>query len=413
MLRTPPPIDQTAALLSQGYLWLPGLFRGADEPPALATRLFGRRAVAVRDPGPARAFSDEQRVRRAGTLPEPVRSTLTGHGSVHGLDGDAHRSRKALFSVLLHRPGDLADLVGAFTEAWRDATAPAAAGHRVTVFGTSARALTRSACRWAGVPLARGLEPRLAADLVAMVDAFATPAPRHWRGRSARRRWERRLGQLVAEVRAGGLPAAPGSPLRAVSEHRDSDGTLLDEHTAAVELLNLLRPVVAVSFYAAFTAHAAASVPGVHDRLRDAPGESAPGIAQEVRRFYPIAPFLGGTAVSPGEWGGVAADTGTLILLDVYGRHHDPRLWEAPQEFRPERFGNGAAPGDDLLLPQGRGDERSGHRCPGEDAVLALLNAFGAELGRMRADFPDQDLRIPLRRIPTRPRSGVAIELRR
>ena len=50
-----------------------------------------------------RFFYDERHVRRAGVLPEPVRSTLFGHGAGHSLDGEVHRLRKAMFLSLAAR----------------------------------------------------------------------------------------------------------------------------------------------------------------------------------------------------------------------------------------------------------------------------------------------------------------------
>jgi Cytochrome P450 len=59
---------------------------------------------------------------------------------------------------------------------------------------------------------------------------------------------------------------------------------------------------------------------------------------QEVRRFYPFAPFLGARVRAPFDWRGHHFEPGTLVLLDVYGTHHDPHIWAAPEEFQPERF---------------------------------------------------------------------------
>ncbi|WP_020380196.1 cytochrome P450 [Nocardiopsis potens] len=403
-----PLIDRTPALLLKGYTWLPDLFRDGGGAPAVRTRLLGREAVALRGPDAVRFVYDDANVRRAGALPEPVLSTLIGHGAVQTLDGEEHRVRKALFSGLLHSRSGLDELVRRCTEAWRGAAEGPGRGSSFTVFDEAALALARGAGAWAGVPLTPPLERGLARDLVAMVDAFATAGPRHWRGRRARGLWERRLARLVEEVRDGALPAPPGSAVAAVAAHRDRDGSLLAPRTAAVELLNILRPTVATCWYTAFAAHALARWPHHRERLRDAPGGFAPAFAQEVRRFYPFAPFIGGIARADRVWRGVRVPEGALVLLDLYGQNRDPRLWSAPHSFDPDRFLHGPVD-PDVLVPQGGGDERTGHRCPGEDVVAALLGALSAELGRIRYEVPDQDMRIPLHRIPTRPRSGMVI----
>ncbi len=40
---------------------------------------------------------------------------------------------------------------------------------------------------------------------------------------------------------------------------------------------------------------------------------------------------------------------------------------------------------------------------------MGLLEALAVRLARLEYTVPVQDLRIPLRRIPTRPRSGFAV----
>jgi hypothetical protein len=51
------------------------------------------------------------------------------------------------------------------------------------------------------------------------------------------------------------------------------------------------------------------------------------------------------------------------------------------------------------------------HRCPGEQNTVALLSALAVRLARLDADVPDQDLTIPLHRIPTRPLNGVVLRV--
>jgi fatty-acid peroxygenase len=97
-----------------------------------------------------------------------------------------------------------------------------------------------------------------------------------------------------------------------------------------------------------------------------------------------------------------------MVLLDLYGQDHDPDLWDDPYAFRPERF-LGHDIGEFELIPQGGGDPRTGHRCPGEDVVVALLSALAVRLAQLRFDVPEQDLSISLRRVPARPASGVVL----
>ena len=387
-------------MILDGYSWLPGLGR----TPA-PTRLLGLRATALRGPDAVRFFYDERHVKRHGALPEPVRGTLTGKGAVHTLDGEDHHRRKAMFLALLREPAQIKRLADEVDEAW-DAASSRWPGHRVILFEESGRILTDAVCRWAGVRLQPGALPGLAADLQAMVDGFATAGPRHWRARRARGRQERHFEELIAGVRDGSATVPPGSACEVIARQPD-----LSPRTAAVELLNIIRPTVAVSWFAAFTAHALWRFPAEKQALRDGGDGYARAFAHEVRRFYPFAPFVGGKAVENLSYAGTEIPKGSIVLLDIYGQHHDGLLWPDPYRFAPQRFLE-REPGADDLIPQGGGDPAL-HRCPGEDITVTLLARIATRLAHLEYEVPPQDLDISLRRIPALPRSGVVIRVPR
>lgn len=404
-----PLIDRTLPLLAGGYAWLPNRMRDSAGP-VVRTRLMGRPALAVRGPDAVRFFYDERHVRRHGALPEPVLGTLFGQGAVHTLDGDAHRVRKSLFLPLLE-PDLVAGVTDAVTAAWDDAVRSWGGRPSIVLFDEAGVVLTRGVCRWAGLDLDDTEARPLARDLIAMVDGFATLGPRHWRARRARGRQEARLARLIEDVRSRALTAPADSVLDRVARHRDGGAQPLDARTAAVELLNVLRPTVAVSWFVAFTAHALHRWPAHRERLGAGDDAFATAFVHEVRRFYPFAPFLGGQAVTDLAWHGETVPAGGLLLLDVYGQNHDEKLWGDPYTFRPERFLDRPADGDELV-PQGGGDPRTGHRCPGERVTIGLLEALATRLARLDHTVVEQDLTIPLHRVPTRPRSGVVVTLR-
>ncbi|MGW7264527.1 cytochrome P450 [Streptomyces sp. NPDC054842] len=403
-----PLIDRSLPALAQGYNWLPGLLR--QRPDAVArTRVMGKPALVVRGPEAVRFFYDEENVRRGGAMPGPVLSTLFGHDAVHTLDGEAHRARKEFFLPLLH-PERIADLVDQVNVAWDDAVQEWGGAEQTVLFDAASMALTRGVCRWAGIPIGARSEEmtRLAHDLVAMVDGFATAGPRHWRARQARNRQEQRFARLVEDVRSGQTEAPQGSVLASACTHREADGELLHPHTAAVELLNVIRPTVAVCWFVAYTAHALHLQPNQRERLRSGDTAYLAAFVHEVRRFYPFAPFLGGIAVRDLSWRGLSVPSEGMVLLDVFGQNHDEELWGDPYVFRPERFLQHPVERDELI-PQGGGEPRTGHRCPGEGMTIGLLEALALRLADLDYSVPDQDLRISLRRIPARVRSGFVV----
>ncbi|NJP25115.1 cytochrome P450 [Microbispora hainanensis] len=422
-----PLLDTTLLLLLEGYAWLPARWREAQgviaqgkmghgesaqtemgQAAMARTRLMGRDAVVLRGPDAVRFFYDDNHVQRAPALPEPIKSTLFGHGAVHTLDQAAHRARKGMFMSLM-TPESVASLVGEATAAWYAAVATWHGRGDVVLFDEAARVLTRGACRWAGIPLAEEETGPLAGDLVALVDGFGSPGPRHWRARAARKRREAWLAGLVGEVRRGALRVPDTSALAVVARHLEPDGERLAPRIAAVELLNLVRPTVAVSWFVTFAAHALHHWQVTRVRLtEDTDGTYAEAFAHEVRRFYPFAPFVAGTAVKDLTWKGEQILADWLVLLDIWGQNHDPALWPHPYTFDPQRFiGRGIGPYD--LIPQGGGDPVTGHRCPGEPVAVGLLKALAPRLAKLDYTVPEQDLTISPYRIPARVASGFVL----
>lgn len=400
-------LDDTIGLGLAGYAWLPALWRRADGL-AVPTRVMGQRAVAVRGRDAVRFFYDERHVRRHTAIPEPIQGTLFGHGAIHTLDGAEHRQRKAMFLSLLTAPDRIGDLVNRVALAWDEAVSSWSHQRRVVLFDEVGQILTRGVCDWAGVPLDRAQAAPVAQDLLALVDGFATFGPRHWRARRARGRLEDRFATLIGQVRAGTVAAPTGSVLGTVSHQPGPDGEPLEPALAAVELLNVIRPTVAVAWFVAFTGHALHRWPEHRARLRADDLRYAVAFAHEVRRFYPFAPFLGGRASTDLTWQGHPIRAGSLVLLDIFGQNHDPLLWPEPYRFQPQRF-VGHDPDPYELIPQGGADAATGHRCPGEDVTIALLAAFATWLAKLDYDVPPQDLTISLRRIPALPRSRFQI----
>jgi len=168
---------------------------------------------------------------------------------------------------------------------------------------------------------------------------------RAWRERLRCERWAR---SLVRNARAG-LGVEDGTPLARLAA---SD---LDDRTAAVELLNLLRPTVAVAWLGTFAALRLAEHPQWRERLLPADaGEERLAFAQEVRRTTPFVPALAGRVRQPAELSGVLARPGQFIVLDVVGVDRDPARYADPETFEPQRF-LGVTPGAYDLVPQGGG----------------------------------------------------------
>lgn len=389
--------DLALRLLRDGYLALDEERRERDGADAYVTRLLGHRTVVVRGEEGVRLFYDEDVVARTAAVPPPLAWLLFGRGAVHGLDGDEHRRRKRMFLDVLarERTDPLVAAVRARLEErvprWADGAA---------VFDELVEVYGGAVLGWAGVRVddteARTLSHRMAE----MVDGFGFAGMAYVRGWRARIRMDRWAKHLVRGVRDGSLVVQRDRPLAMIAADDE-----LDDRTAGVELLNVLRPTVAVAWPATM---AIAHLLGHPDRHAIATEELLRPYVHECRRLQPFAPALTGLVKRPVSHDGVALRRGDRIVLDIVGTHTDPRHWAQQQgdrtearDFDPHRFAAGD-PSPYTFVPQGGGDPAAGHRCPGEPLTVRLLETTLREVAR-------HDLRplsggpLDLARIPTLP----------
>jgi fatty-acid peroxygenase len=399
--------DHTLALLSEGYRFLPNRFErlGSD---MFTTRLMLRKALCVRGEDAARMFYQPGRFTRRHALPPSTVALLQDFGSVMVLEGEAHRKRKAMFMSLLG-PLERQRLVGLAVAQWRGQFARWASLPSVVVHQEAELVLCRAVCQWAGIPISAEDARQRTAEFSAMIAGAASVGPRMWKALLIRHRTERWARALVDAVRAGQAQAPFDSALNVIARHRDADGRLIDRKHAAVELINFLRPTVAVARFIAFAVLAMHEHPECRERIAAGDDAYLTMFAQEVRRYYPFLPAIGGRALHDFDWHGLRIAKGTWVLLDLYGTDLHPAIWGDPEVFRPGRFERHESSGFDLI-PQGGGDHYAGHRCPGEFATVDLLKSaarlFATEIAYA---VPPQDLSINLRHIPTLPASGMVI----
>ena len=352
--------------------------------------------VFLTGPEKAQLFYSDDMMRR-GAAPWFLKQTLFGRGGLQGLDGEEQRRRKALFLRLMTR--DVPDQLATALSEELDRLAESRP-EQITVQDEMARILTRVACKWAGVP---GSHPETHAGMLS--DLFLHAAPFHLsfvKGLTARRKANAWAGDLIASARTGNLRPTRGSALDEIANYRTVEGDPLSRDVGAVELLNMIRPIVAVSAFLTFTAHALAT----HERARAAAEEAPDNLVQEVRRTAPFFPMLAARAARDIEIEGDPVASGTRVVLDIYGTNRDARLWDDPFMFRPSRFENREL-GPYDLIPQGGGDHATGHRCPGEWITIALMRAFTDWTTRIDYTRPRQNLDLEMDTLPALPASRM------
>lgn len=418
--------DRTADLLRDGYTFADAVRARAGNLAARAVplKLMGGPVLLIRGTEAVRFFYDTDRFRRAGAMPLAVKAPLFGRGAVHGLDDEAHRHRKQLF---LHAttPERVAALVEEVDREWARVLEGT---ETLNVYESSVEVFGRAVLSWAGTGMDAPEMDDRAQRLAAIVEGFGVPGLPWARAMLARRDSDAWAKDLITRARADeGFPGPAGQGaeqapvLDLVAAHRDPDGRLMDEHTAGVELQNVIRPTIAVSRFAAFIALALHEHPQWVRRLRAETADSgttgggpqARAFAHEVRRVYPFVPMLPARARCPMEWGGQQIRAGQRVVLDILGTNNDSGEWERPADFHPERFLDLDAREIENFVPQGGGSPRDGHRCPGEDIAVELMAVTAAHLAGRDWTADDAGMNFDLHRMPTRPQGGPVLQFTR
>jgi cytochrome P450 len=161
----------------------------------------------------------------------------------------------------------------------------------------------------------------------------------------------------------------------------------------------------------------------LHEELRSVLGGRAPEVADlgrlpylhavinEVLRLYPPAYILARVAIAPFRIGEYDFPAGETVLLSQWVMHRDPRYYDEPESFRPERWLNGLAdrlpPG--AYFPFGDGPRR----CIGQGFALlesALVIATIAQRFRFSLLAGRKTAPEPL--VTLRPKHGIWMTLR-
>ncbi|UMG93663.1 hypothetical protein [Nocardioides sp. TF02-7] len=389
--------DLAWRLLRDGYRALDRERRRHDGRDAFATRMLARRTVVVRGEEGARLFYDEAVVARTRAVPPPLAWLLFGRGAVHGLDGAAHRERKRLFLEVL-TPERTEPLVAAVRARLQDRVP--SWKHGTPVFDELVEVYGGAVLSWAGIRLDDVEAARVSHRLAEIVDGFGFAGvayARGWRSRLVANRWARRL---VREVREGSSIVQRDRPLGMIAARAD-----LDDRTAAVELLNVLRPTVAVAWPATLATAQLLRSPEPATVTSD---ELLRPYVHECRRLQPFAPRTDRPGPPHRDRRRSGAAPGRPDRARRRRHPHRPahlvarpRRPPPPSAFEPRRFADGE-PSPYALVPQGGGDPATGHRCPGEPLTVRLLEVTLREIARhglrpVAGGEPD------LRRMPTLP----------
>jgi cytochrome P450 len=181
------------------------------------------------------------------------------------------------------------------------------------------------------------------------------PTPGNLRLRRAIRRVDDILYGFIRERRSDGVC---GDLLSLLLEAKDEDGSQMTDRQLRDEAMTLFLAghdttalVLTWGWYV--LARHPEVVQSLESELRDVLGGRPPTMAdlprlrytemvvQEIMRLYPPAYVIGREAVAACELGGWHLPAGGTVLLSQYVVHRDPRWYDEPERFRPERWADG------------------------------------------------------------------------
>lgn len=400
-------LDNTLNLIKEGFHFIPER-RKKLQSDIFETRLLGKKAICMAGEQAAEVFYDNDKFKRKGAIPKPLKKSLLGEKGIHGKDGEMHKQRKRMHLSMM-TPERIEEMKRIAVEELDNKVSKWEKKKKVVLFEEMHEILTRTGCRWAGIPLKENEVKRRTREIGAMVDSFGGSVTRFREGKKARDSQEKWLGDIIKKVRSGKLNPPAYTPAYIVAHHRDINGKKLDIHTAAVELNNSFRPLIATAYFVVFGAMALHEYPQEAEKIKNDQDNYTQMFTQEVRRYYPFAPAMAAKVKKKFIWHDYKFKKNMLVVLDIFGTNRHPEYWDEPDKFIPERFKNWKE-SPFAFVPQGGGDHHTGHRCAGEWLTVIVMNAIFKYLAEnMTYHVPEQDFSYSMTRMPTVPKSGFVI----
>ena len=179
------------------------------------------------------------------------------------------------------------------------------------------------------------------------------PTPAHVRFHAQAKKIDNVVYRIIAERRASGKDE--GDLLSMLLAARDEDGSQMSDRQLRDEVMTLFLAghettalTLAWSWYLLGTNPEAERK--FHAELDEVLGGRAPTaadlprlkfteqIAKECMRLYPPAYGLGREAINDCEIGGYQIPAGTQVFMFQWATQRDPRFYDEPEAFRPERW---------------------------------------------------------------------------
>ena len=251
------------------------------------------------------------------------------------------------------------------------------------------------------------------------------PSPRNIRAKLGIKRLEKVIYRIIAERRASGRDT--GDLLSILLQAQDEDGTHMNDRQLRDETITLfLAGHETTANTLAWTWWLLAQNPAVekkfHEELDGVLGGRVPeaddlpklaflnNILTESLRLYPTAWGMARLAAEEHEIAGYPVRRGYGVAFAQWVIHRDARWFDAPLQFRPERWENGLAKQLPRFayFPFGGGPRQ----CIGNTFALMEASVVLATIGqRFRFQLVPNHKVTPLASITLRPKNGIQVRL--
>jgi cytochrome P450 len=251
------------------------------------------------------------------------------------------------------------------------------------------------------------------------------PTPRNIRAKLGVRRLEKVIYRIIANRRACGRDS--GDLLSLLLQAQDDDGSHMSDRQLRDETITLfLAGHETTANTLSWTWWLLAQNPAVekrfHEELDGVLGRSVPTLEDlpklpylnqlltESLRLYPTAWGMARLAVEEHEIAGYPVHVGNGVAFAQWVIHRDARWFDAPLEFRPERWGSGLAKQLPRFayFPFGGGPRQ----CIGNTFALMEASVVLATIGqKFRFALVPGHRVTPLASITLRPKNGIQVTL--
>lgn len=257
--------DNSLKVIREGYNYIPNRTT-IFQSDIFQTTLLGQKAIVLSGEEGAKLFYDESKIKRSGAAPKFATATLLGEGGVQTLDDEEHRNRKRYFLDLMTETR-IEEWGLILKKEFLKAAIDWMEQPEIVFYEEVKKVLTRAVCEWAGVPLPEKDVKKRTKQLANLFEMVAQTNHKFLQGVVSIKTSTKWAKELIEQVRKGELNPKEDTALYKIAFYKKIDGSLLELDPAATDLLNILRPSVAIAIYLAFVALTLHQFPEIKERF--------------------------------------------------------------------------------------------------------------------------------------------------